>query len=193
MDLVKTIPVSIIKDPFTLLERLIKTNVEVAQPVSTYPYIYLRLYTVSKAKGKYVPEKSGLNQWHADGRPRHPDEVYIPISSKDHKKTPGFFPPRDQPFNLFLPNGKEMSAKICQDNDKALMSNPNKALGEWILRSVLKLKQKELLTYEMFERIGIDSVLIEKINERQYRINFAKIGSYEEFMGATQDELLDDD
>ena len=38
-----------------------------------------------------VFEKSGLNQWNAGGRPRHSDEVYIPIPSEIHKNFQGFF------------------------------------------------------------------------------------------------------
>ena len=29
-----------------------------------------------------------------------------------------------------------MIGKVCQENDKALMSNPNRDLGKWILRTV---------------------------------------------------------
>ncbi len=83
---------------------------------------------------------------------------------------------------MFLPNGKKMKAKICQYNDKALMSNPNKDLGKWILRDVLNLKERVLITYDLLENLGIDSVKIEKINDENYRIFFASVGSYEEFL-----------
>lgn len=74
-----------------------------------------------------------------------------------------------------------MKAKICQDGDKALMSDPNKALGKWLLRDVLDLKEGELLRYDKLERIGIDSVRIDKISDGEYEINFSKAGSYERF------------
>ena len=128
-----------------------------------------------------VFEKSGLNQWNAGGRARHSDEVYIPIPSEIHKNFQGFFPNRDTPFSLKLPNGNIMQSKVCQDNNKALMSYSNRELGKWILRDILKLKEGELLTYEKLQILGIDSVRIDKISNSEFEINFAKIGSYEQF------------
>lgn len=61
------------------------------------------------------------------------------------------------------------------------MSYSNRELGQWLLRDVLKLKEGELLTYEKFQIIGIDSVRIDKIDNSNFDINFAKIGSYEKF------------
>jgi len=140
--------------------------------------MYLPLYS----KGKKVSEKSGLNQWNAAGRVRDPNEIYIPIPKIVHQVVPNFFPPRDTHFNLHLPNNKILTSKVCQDNSKALMSNPNKALGKWLLRDVLHLKEGELLTYDMLRLIGIDSVRIDKIDNENYKINFVAIGSYEEFL-----------
>ena len=74
-----------------------------------------------------------------------------------------------------------MSARVCQEGSKALMSNPNSALGEWLLQSVLNLKEKELLTYGKLEEIGLDSVVIYKTESGKYNIDFTKIGSYEQF------------
>ena len=42
------------------------------------------------------------------------------------------------------------------------MSNPNSALGEWILRKVLKKREGELVTISDLLRIGIDSVIVTK-------------------------------
>ena len=75
-----------------------------------------------------------------------------------------------------------MDAKLCQENSKALMSNPNKALGKWILRDLYKLKEGELVTDEIFKLYGIDSIRIDKISDLSYEINFASIGSYEKFL-----------
>lgn len=142
-----------------------------------YQTIYLPLY----GRNHQVYERSGLNQWNAGGRKRDFSEVYIPIPIMIHRKFPHFFPSRDKPFNLKLPNNKVMRSKVCQDNGKALMSYSNKELGEWILRDVLKLKEGELLTYEKLQILGIDSVRIDKIDEENYEINFASNGSYERF------------
>lgn len=115
------------------------------------------------------------------GRPRDLNEVYIPIPAWIHKKFPNFFPPRDTPFNLHIPSGEVLSAKVCQDSSKALMTNPNQKLGQWLLRGVLNLREGELLTYEKLERIGLDSVTVYKISEGEYGIDFTKAGTYEKF------------
>jgi hypothetical protein len=64
------------------------------------------------------------------------------------------------------------------------MSNPNSALGEWLLRQVLNLKANELLTYRKLEDIGLDSVVIYKIADGKYDIDFTKIGAYEDYVSA---------
>tara|TARA_Y100000389_G_C17354750_1_gene460437 strand:- start:173 stop:865 length:693 start_codon:yes stop_codon:yes gene_type:complete len=142
--------------------------------------IYLPLYSTKKGEN-IVFEKSGLNQWNAGGRARNPNEVYIPIPKKIHKNFAGFFPDRDTPFNLRLPNGKIMQSKVCQDGGKALMSCSNRELGQWILRDVLKLEEGSLLAYAKLQEVGIDSVRIDKISNSDFEISFTKIGSYEKF------------
>jgi len=84
----------------------------------------------SSRNGGYVPEHSGLNQWNAVGRARDYNEVYIPYNKAYRDTSKGFFPSRDTSFNLKLPDGKHMSTKVCQADGKAIMSNPNKDLGE---------------------------------------------------------------
>lgn len=130
--------------------------------------VILPLYSTNTGQ---VQVRSGLNQWNANGRKRNPDEVYIPIPRNIHISHPKFFPARDQIFDLILPNGTEMSAKVCQDGSKALMSNPNKELGSWLLRSVLNLQSRELLTKEVLLEKGFDSVQIEKIEKNKYKID----------------------
>jgi hypothetical protein len=63
------------------------------------------------------------------------------------------------------------------------MSNPNKELGEWLLRKVFELPEKTVVTYDMLQQFGVDSVIFTKHNELEYSINFAEIGTYEEFYG----------
>ena len=43
------------------------------------------------------------------------------------------------------------------------------------------------ITYDMLENFGVDSVKITKQEEGKYSITFAKIGSYDEFMGINSD------
>jgi len=173
------IEIRIFDDPFVLLEDLLKTC-KVFQKIRNIPHIFLPLYS-SRSNKKVVQDKSALNQWSANGRFRDYNEVYIPIPSWIHTKYPDFFPEKSKKFNLFLPNNKSIKASVCQQGRKALMSDPNKALGEWLLRDVLDLKIGELLTMNKLETIGIDSVVIYKIDSENYDIDFAKLNSFEFF------------
>lgn len=175
------VPVKIIENPFDELEKLFKQTASlVFAPIRKQEHIFLPLYSVSGGE-KYVPEKSGLNQWNAGGRARNCNEVYIKIPLWIHRVFPGFFPPRDTHFTLVLPNGEEMEAKVCQEGSKALMSKSNKQLGQWILRDVLDLKEGKLLTYDKLKEIGLDSVVIYKTRDGKFDIDFTKIGSFEIF------------
>jgi len=177
-------PVRVLKDPLRALESMMQSSPEISPIVepeneTALKSIILPLY--SERSGIHVPKSSGLNQWNASGRSRDPNEVYIPIPKYIHREYPSFFPSREIPFSLHTPNGHILNAKVCQDGGKALMTAPNKDLGQWILRDVLNLREKELLTYKMLEGIGIDCVEITKNNDLDYSINFKKLGSYEEF------------
>lgn len=157
--------------------------------------ICLRLYSTKKGV-PFVPNKSGLNQWNGErtkttikedgskskeGIPRDPNELYIPFPKIDRDRNPDFFPPRDVPFQLHLPDGKIISAKVCQDQGKAIMSNPNKELGKWLLRDIFELPIGTVVTYEMLLKFGIDSVIFTKLREGEYSIDFVENGTYENF------------
>ena len=60
------------------------------------------------------------------------------------------------------------------------MSNPNKALGLWLLREVLQLKEGELLKYDRLKELGIDSVILYKHSDEEYSIDFVKEDKNEE-------------
>ena len=62
------------------------------------------------------------------------------------------------------------------------MSNPNLALGKWLLRDVMELAEGELLTYEKLAVLGLDSVIIYKNSEGNYSINFTEVGTYDTFL-----------
>ncbi|MEK7587870.1 MAG: NgoFVII family restriction endonuclease [Patescibacteria group bacterium] len=189
-DVLLEVPVRILEDPFDQIEKLITEAGLIFAPIKIQPHVFLPLYSM-RGGNKKVPEKSGLNQWNASGRPRDPNEIYIPIPAWIHKKFSNFFPLRDQAFQLTLPDRATMSAKVCQDNSKALMSNPNSVLGQWFLRDVLNLSERELLTYDKLQAIGLDTVVIYKIDNETYDIDFTRIESYEKFLndnGETADE-----
>lgn len=177
------IPVNILEDPFGTLENILVGQIEISdlifEPVRPeQEHIFLPLYS---DRTNRVEERSGLNQWNAKGRPRDLNEAYIPIPSWIHSNFPNFFPARHVPFSLELPNGEVIQAKMCQGGRKALMSKPNNALGEWILRDVLDLDEGQLLTKEKLDEIGLDAVVIYKDSPGKYSINFVKSGRYEQF------------
>lgn len=185
----RDIHVDILSDPLTLLEKLLTDkSIDIFKPiVKGSDYVILPLYS-TKQKGE-VPQKSGLNQWNAGGRKRNANEVYIHVPSQIHILYPNFFPKRDEPFELQLPDGKKLSAKICQDGGKALMSNPNSDLGEWILRKILKKKEGSLVTKLDLDTFGFDSIMVinsHNVNDdglKIYRLEFAEDqDNYQEFI-----------
>ena len=198
----------------TIDYEVVRTALKDAYKEKQKEQLCLRLYSVSRNGVKFVGEKSGLNQWNAGGRKRDDNELYIPYLTPDRNRNKKFFPPRDTPFDLYLPDGTKLSAKVCQaayakmPNDeyerlteeekkiederrlegKAIMSNPNKDLGEWLLRKVFEVPTKTVVTYEMLEKFGVDSVVFTKISDTEYKIDFSEIGTYEEFYGDSEGE-----
>ncbi|WP_061313255.1 restriction endonuclease PLD domain-containing protein [Clostridium botulinum] len=181
-DVLLEFSVEILQDPYEVITNLLNTDraiLKFASIVEEKEHIFLPLY--SDRGGRNVSEKSGLNQWNAGGRKRNPNEVYIPIPAWIHQRFNGFFPSKDKVFDLILPDKSVISAKVCQDGGKALMSNPNQDLGKWILRNVMNLGEKELLTYERLVELGVDSVVIYKENSKKYSIDFTTLGSFDRF------------
>lgn len=173
--------VDILSDPFKILENCFTlSNIEIPalSTETDEKTIFLPLY----GHNKKVYEKSGLNQWNANGRPRDVNEVYIPVPRDIHKLCPHFFPDQDTDFILIFPDGERVDAKICQAGGKALMTKSNRKLGKLLLRDGLKLKEGELATYEKLQFLGIDSVRIDKLNSITFEINLAKTNSYENFI-----------
>ena len=185
--------VNVLSDPLEMLSRAVdllegnNRSVQAKEKKITLPSLIIPLYSESKSKGKFVAEKSGLNQWNGvrtanrirkDGtvahveKQRDENELYIPFPKKLRMANKDFFPDRNTPWDLQLPNGKTISMKICQEDGKALMSNPNKDLGKWILRDVLHVEEGHLITYEDLLKIGIDSILFLKHPNGTYSCDF---------------------
>ncbi|MEO6176537.1 MAG: restriction endonuclease [Flavobacterium circumlabens] len=186
--------VDILKDPYEVLRKIFEEkNLDfIKDHKPEYEFVILPLFSTRSGK---VADGSGLNQWNARGRKRDINEVYIPVPAVIHKIYPTFFPPNEKgiSFNLHLPNGNVLSASMCQDSffkingkdvnkGKGLMSNPNKELGKWILRDILKIPEGTVVTYEMLVEIGIDSVEVRKIDSKNYEIDFKKVNSYYDFV-----------
>lgn len=173
------IKVDILTDPIDALRKISISSEDVVIDFSQS--IIIPLYSMKNGE-KIIYSKSGLNQWNAGGRTRDFDEVYIPFNSTLREMYEGFFPPRDTPFEVMLPNGNTMSMKLCQENCKALMSNPNKSLGKWLLRDVLKIPYGKIITYQDLLEIGIDSVSFKKIEDKKYMLDFKNVGEFENFI-----------
>ncbi len=194
MELLDSFTVDILDDPYIYLmglaENITQSVTNQEGSFDTTNKACLRLYSTKPNGTKFVAPKSGLNQWNASGRKRNANEIYIPFPAEDRERYAGFFPNRDQNFELLLPDGTIISAKVCQQDNKAIMSNPNKVLGEWLLRKVFELPEKTLLTYEMLKIFGIDCVVFTKLGESRYSVDFAEVGTYEKF---ARKEVLDEE
>lgn len=171
--------IEIIDDVYSLLSKLGQISLTPPKRAGI-DYIVLPLYSVKNGRN-IIFERSSLNQWNAGGRARDINEMYINYPAKVRGINENFFPPRDKEFILQTPTGENLRAKICQDNNKALMTNPNKAISDWLLRKVLKLDEGELATYERLEILGFDSVIVYK-QESLYSIDIMPLGSYEKFI-----------
>lgn len=157
-------------------------------------YVILPLYS-TRGNTKTVEAASGINQWNAKGRVRKYGEAYIPIPALVHRIAPDFFPERDKPFELVLPNSPDpVVAKVCQQGSKALMSNPNDRLCRWLYKVIDsnfsdhdfdRPPIREPFTYSDLQQVGRDSVIVIKdraSNHSKYEIRFAGLGSYEDFV-----------
>ncbi len=165
--------VVILADPFAKLAEIFDPEDESGLPLPALKRsIILPLFSIRGGGGlRFIPDSSGLNQWRASGRKRKDDEVYIPYPVRIRNADPGFFPPRGEPFKLSLPDGTVLSASVCQDGGKAIMSNPNTALGLWLLRKVLKIEYGTKVTYEMLAKAGINYVQFFRDGDFEYSVD----------------------
>lgn len=144
-------------------------------------YIILPLYSHKNNEKTCFP-KSSLNQSNARGRERNLHEIYIPIPKEVREKTLKFLP--SESFKLYSHNLKRIfNVSTCQQDDKALMSNPNADLGEWLFKElgIEKTSPNDVVSYEELAKTGYDSIKIEIIDEKYY-ISLMPVGSYENFI-----------
>lgn len=189
IELLDTVELEIYSDPYDVLSDLMSeiSPTVVSREESQNNKLCLRLYSTDRQGRKSVPPRSGINQWNARGRQRNPDEIYIPYPAVDRIREE-FFPSRDTPFNLQLPDGTSMEAKVCQQDGKAIMSNPNRVLGNWLLRKVFELEEGTIVTYEMLKKFNVDCVIFTKLGERKYSVDFGELGTYEKFYNIDDNE-----
>lgn len=190
-NIMKQIPIQQFEDPFELLRSISLESFK--DDETEKEEIFLPIYSDRSFK---VEEKSGFNAWNGaskskgSGRLRPDFEAYIPIAKWIHVTFPNFFGfnaldknERDNaiPFSLHLPDGRIAQAIITQDNGKSLQTNPQSFLGEWILRDVLGLHARELLTMKHLYKLGVDSLKITKIDEANFKIELAETYAYEKW------------
>lgn len=113
----------------------------------------------------------------------NPYEVYIPIpnSKKFNDQYPDFFAPQagllngnvlvnkkeDRTFTLeFLPSKEEMTMFLNQANGKAIQSySSQRPFGKWVLKNIFQLKDRELLTQDTLDSLGINAIKFVKYND----------------------------
>ncbi|MHA8109941.1 NgoFVII family restriction endonuclease [Lactobacillaceae bacterium Melli_B4] len=206
--------VDILDDPFDFLKNAFKNDkgiITLNRKSNVHSdETYLPLYSY---RSKKVSEKSGINAFNGasknkDSESARPEgEAYIPIPKDYWKKNPNWFNKqidfRNQKkykqeyktgaytFNLHLPNGKVYGARITQDGFKSLQTDPQSALGKWLLYDVLRLQVGQIVTMDTLKKAGYDSVRLWHEYPNDYKevwIDFAPFGSFERYMN---DELTD--
>ena len=117
---------------------------------------------------------------------RSSTEMYIPIpdSKQFHTQKPNFFgkdigtflsdgktlalpTTTERKFKLeFIPSGNVIEAYINQEAGKSIQSITNQdILGKWILWEVFQLKERELLTLDKLNDIGINGIRLTKFKD----------------------------
>lgn len=126
-----------------------------------------------------------------------PYEVYIPIpnSKKFHDNYPDFFvenggllngktlvsSKNNRTFTIeFLPSEERMQMFINQDNGKAIQSlNSQFIFGKWVLKNIFQLKDRELLTTDTLDALGINAITFTKYDDnRPLSMKFTYVDSH---------------
>lgn len=198
-EIITKIPILQFSDPFSLI-RMIQLPEESFKS-SNKDVIYLPIYSdlsfdverqsafnmslgASKSKGSNIP------------RPAY--EVYIPVPKWIHHVFYQFF--GVDPFNsdaikasegfwLHFPDGRKVKARNTQENGKSLQTNPQSELGKWILKDVLGLAPYEILTMKRLNELGVDSLKITKIDDKNFKIDLAETYAFEKWKIDIQERI----
>lgn len=210
-EIVEQIPIEQFDNPFELLRMINISNdiCKIAEENESYEVIHqeiiLPLYQ-DKKEGPFVSPCSGINIRHSKPKnkgsntPRPEYEIEVRVSTWIHHIFPKFFglnafdenQIKDKElndFDLILPDGRVLRGRIKQENGKSLQTNPQGALGEWILKDVLGLENREMVTIEYLNSLGIDSLKIIKLNDKRFKITVAETGAYERFKLENRDKM----
>lgn len=213
-EIIEQIPIEQFDDPFELIRmiNLPKENYEVAcEEKEDYEVvneeIILPLYQ-DKKEGPVVSDCSGINIRHSKPKnkgsntPRPEYEIEVRVSTWIHHIFPKFFGINAfdnddihnkelNDFDLVLPDGRVLRGRIKQENGKSLQTNPQGALGEWILKDVLGFENREVVTMDYLKTLGIDSLRITKLDDKHFKITVAETGAYEKFKLNNREKMND--
>lgn len=212
-EIIEKIPIEQFDDPFELIKMINISNdtYKVAEENEgykvTHKEIILPLYQ-DKKDGPFISPCSGVNIRHAKSKnkgsntPRPEFEIEVRISTWIHHIFPMFFGLNAfnendiknkelNDFDLILPDGRILRGRIKQENGKSLQTNPQGALGEWILKDVLGLDNREVVTIEYLNSLGIDSLRIIKLDNKHFKITVAETGAYEKFKLNNKDKMIE--
>lgn len=83
-------------------------------------------------------------------------------------------PKEERTFKLrFLPSGDVINAYINQEAGKAIQStDKQEILGNWILRGVFQLKEREVLTGQRLNELEINGIRLIKFKNGEIGIEF---------------------
>lgn len=211
-EIVEKVPISFVEDPFKLLEQItindgekfvIDNKITPVAKKYALDSIVLPLYSDEKS-GPVIQKKSGFNASLARPKvkgsniPRPAYEAYLAIPKYIHVLKPNFFgfDALDEKarngrkgFELDLPSGKSITARITQDNGKSLQTSPQSILGKWILHDIFGLGEYERLTVERLKELAVDSVIITKLTENHFKIELAPYLGYENWKIENQEAI----
>jgi len=129
-----------------------------------------------------VPERSGLNWWNGGGRPRSPDEAYIPLRSSVLPVARSFFPNQAKTgtrFEAVTDDGQRMTMLLEGSQTggyaKQISSLGDKTVfGRWILREKLRLPPYTPVTRETLEEYGRDYITFVRLSTGLYLMDFSR-------------------
>lgn len=118
-----------------------------------------------------IHRKSGLNWGQREGR--NPNQAYIPVPAKIHRKYPDFFPDKGKKFRLATDDGKLFTASIAQQGGKAIeIPEDNSSLGIYFRKRIGK-KLGEFVEKEDLDQYGRTNVDIMRLNEQTFIMDFS--------------------
>lgn len=135
--------------------------------VGEHPHVELSFLSSGE-----VPARSGLNWGQRPGR--NPDEAYIHIPARIHRRMPGFFPERGREFTIITDDGQSFICVVAQEGNKAIETcRDNSILGRYF-RQRLGIASGSTVSRADLDSYGRSSVLLYRIDEDTYYMDFSR-------------------